>query len=301
MPHGGRVLDREYWLRRRRRFTARAISRAAGLIGASPRLRGLALRALLDRHLAPGTLCLVPFGDHALYVDPRDDKIALKLMTGRCWQRRELETAIGALRAANALRQEGVFIDVGANIGALSVYAIKSGVFAGGIAVEPDPHNFAILKRNLSVNGLDQQVHAIDAAASDAKGHLQLSRHGKNQGAHSVESTFGSPSFDCIRVAAVRLDDLLHEHAIAPEDVALVKIDVEGHELAVLEGASELRHARVPIMVELTAERRDGERLERFKRLLLPYYSRALDLNVDRPCPLADLAWRADQVDLLLY
>jgi hypothetical protein len=44
-----------------------------GLIGTSPRLRSLALRALLDRQLAPGVLCRVPFEDHSLYVVPRDD------------------------------------------------------------------------------------------------------------------------------------------------------------------------------------------------------------------------------------
>src|SRR5690606_22699688 len=169
-----RVLDREFWRKRRRRLVARAITGATGLIAATPRLRGLALRALLDRHLAPGTLCLVPFGDHALYVDPRDDKIALKLMAGRCWQRSTFERALETLRATGTLRAGGVFIDVGANVGALSIYALKSGAFSEAIAIEPDPHNFSILNRNIALNGFDNRISAVEAAASATAGELQL-------------------------------------------------------------------------------------------------------------------------------
>ena len=306
LPHGRRVLDREFWRKRRRRFAARAVTRATGLIGASPRLRGLALRELLDQHLAPGALCLVPFGDHALYVDPRDDKIALKLMAGRCWQRRELETAIDALGNANALRRGGLFIDVGANVGALSIYAMKSGAFSGSIAIEPDPHNFALLTRNVSLNGFEHRVQAVEAAASAASGHLLLARHRKNHGAHSVESTFHTRPAECVGVRAFTIDDLLGEYAVVPNAVSLVKIDVEGHELAVLEGMSQLLQARVPILLELTAERADLERLQRLKTLMSPRYEYVIDLSngstASRPAqPLSDLTWRASQADLLIY
>lgn len=299
------MLDREFWRKRRRRFAARAVTRATGLIGASPRLRGLALRALLDQHLAPGALCLIPFGDHALYVDPRDDKVGLKLMGGRCWQRRELETAIGALRRAGQFRMGGVFIDVGANIGALSIYALKSGLFSEGIAIEPDPHNFAILNRNLSLNGFEQRVRAIEAAASRGAGRLQLVRNSKNYGAHSVERSFRSGRGEGIEVEALTLDDVLAQEGVDADRVSLVKIDVEGHELAVLDGMSRLLEARVPILVELTADRDDVERLQRFKALLSPHYDRVLDLsdgieNAQPSRSLCDLTWRTSQADLLI-
>ncbi len=301
-----RVLDREFWRKRRRRLVARAITGATGLIAATPRLRGLALRALLDRHLAPGTLCLVPFGDHALYVDPRDDKIALKLMRGRCWQRRELETAIDVLQSAGALRAGGMFIDVGANIGAVAIYALRSGVFTKVTAVEPDPHNFAILTSNIALNDFEQRVRAIKAAASDTTGHLMLARHRKNHGAHSVEGSARSNAVQTITVDAITLDDVLRQQDVAPEEVALVKIDVEGHELSVLEGMRSLLQVRVPILVELTAERGNNERLERFKSLLCPFYEHVLDLSgespVSRPSQsISAFRLRNSQSDLLIY
>lgn len=302
---GRLALDREFWRKRRRRLAARAIDRATGLIGASPRLRGLALRALLEQHLAPGTLCLVPFGDHALYVNPRDDKMSLKLMAGRCWQRRELDAAISALEKAGSLKRNGVFIDVGANIGVHSIYVMSSGVFGRAIAVEPEPNNFSLLKRNILLNGLEQRITAIEAAASAHSGQLQLMRHRRNFGAHSVERTFARHAADAVTVAALSLDEILAHQGIGADQVALIKIDVEGHELAVLQGMGKLRQARVPIMVELTIDRDDPGRLERFKALLAPYYDHVLDLadeadGFDAPIPLADLSWRASQVDLLV-
>ncbi|PZN14008.1 MAG: hypothetical protein DIU63_13140 [Proteobacteria bacterium] len=284
---------------------ARAIDRATGLIGAKPRLRGLALRALLDRHLAPGTLCLVPFGDHALYVNPRDDKMSLKLMAGRCWQRRELEAAIFSLQRTRSLKRNCVFIDVGANIGVHSIYAMNSGAFSRAIAIEPEPNNFSLLERNIRLNGLEKRIAAIKAAASARGGELQLMRHRRNFGAHSVERTFAKCATDAVTVAALSLDEILAQQGISVDEVGLVKIDVEGHELAVLEGMRELREARVPIMVELTVDRDGSDRLQRFKALLAPYYEHVLDLadeaeGFSAPIPLPELSWRASQVDLLI-
>jgi len=226
-------------------------------------------------------------------------------MRGKCWQRRELETALEVLRSAGTLRAGGMFIDVGANIGALAVYALKSGVFSKVIAAEPDPHNFAILKRNVALNGFEQRVHAIEAAVSNTNGHLMLARHRKNYGAHSVEGSARINATQTITVDAVTLDEVLRQQDVAPEEVALVKIDVEGHELSVLEGMGSLLQARVPILVELTVEYGDDERLGKFKALLAPFYERVLDLSDETWAgqvePISDCRWRSSQSDLLIY
>jgi FkbM family methyltransferase len=286
----------------RRRLVRRAAQGLVALLGSNNRLRAQVLRGLLERHLAPGVLCLVPFDDHALYVDPRDDKVALKLLSGRSWQRRELEAAVATLRTAGRLRPDGGFIDVGANIGTHTIYALRSQAFARAVAIEPDPHNFDILMRNLALNALADRVEAVCAAASAASGTLQLARHRKNQGAHSVESAFVAQPVDSITVRAVAVDELLVQLAIAPEQVGLVKIDVEGHETAVLAGMAGLRRARVPVLVELTAARGDSDRMVTFKSLFIPGYDQVVDLSrPSEPVPVAALEWRAPQADLLVY
>ncbi len=272
------------------------------LASSNGRVRNRVLRGLLDQHLAPGVLCLVPFVDHMLYVDPRDDKVALKLLSGRPWQKRELDRALHLLRQSGRLRPDGVFIDVGANIGAQTVYAMRSGAFARGLAIEPDPHNFEILSQNLAINGLDNQVIAICAAASAASGTLLLSHHGKNFGAHSVEPEFIDNPAGAISVAAATVDELLQQHGIGANQVGLVKIDVEGHELSVLDGMAGLRMAQVPVLVEFNADPRDAPRIATLKSLFAPKYRHVADLGDGGvPTSMPDLRWTTSQADLLIY
>lgn len=272
------------------------------LLAANKRLRERVLRGLLHAHLAPGVLCRVPFGDHALYVDPRDDKVGLKLLSGLPWQRRELETALHRLRQAGRLRPDGVFIDVGANIGSQTIYALLSGAFARAIAIEPDPHNFGILQRNLALNGLEDRVLAVQAAASASSGTLQLAQHRHNFGAHSVEPSFISDPADSISVVATTVDELLERYGVAPVQVGLVKIDVEGHELSVLQGMTSLRNARIPVLLELNADPRDAGRIAVFKALFAPHDRLVANLNdVTPPLSLSQLGWQTSQADLLVY
>jgi FkbM family methyltransferase len=290
------------WKRLTRRWSARAVTGLARAVASNPRLGGLALRVLVDRQLAPGVLCRVPFGDHTFYVDPRDDKIGLRLLSGRAWQRRELETAIATLRREGAIRSGGVFVDVGANIGTQTVYAMLSGAFARAVAIEPDPHNFGILQRNLTANGLGSRVEAVAVAASAAPGRLRLLRHPKNFGAHSVESGFVATPTEAVEVPAVGLDELIKKLGIPTEDVTLVKIDVEGHESAVLAGMPVLRRAGVPVIVELTTDRAQRQRLAEFKSMFDLPYRYMLDLaHESEPAPVANLGWQAPQSDLLIY
>lgn len=286
----------------RRRLISRAARGLIAAIGSDTRLHNRVLRGLLDRHLAPGVLCLVPFADHTLYVDPRDDKVALKLLSGRPWQRRELETAIALLRQAGRLKPDSVFIDVGANIGSQTVYAMRSGAFTRAIAIEPDPHNFEILKRNLAINALESRVTPLCAAASAAAGSLQLARHGKNFGAHSVEPGFVAHPARSISVTADTLDELVRQQNLAPDQVGLVKIDVEGHEQAVIAGMAVLRRARVPILVELTAAPADSDRIAAFKSLFVPGYQWVANItNGSAPVTISELQWQTPQADLLIY
>ena len=286
----------------RRRLVGRLARGVVALLGSNTRLRNRVLRGLLDSHLAPGVLCLVPFDDHALYVDPRDDKVALKLLSGRPWQRRELETTLGLLRQAGRLRPDGIFIDVGANIGSQTVYALLSGAFSRAIAIEPDPHNFDILQRNLAINGLEDRVLAVRAAASATSGTLQLVHHGKNYGAHSVEPSFIDNPAGAVSVVGTTLDELLQQYGVTPVQVGLVKIDVEGHELSVLQGMGSLRGARVPVLMELNASPKDAERISAFKALFAPHERMAVNLSdTTPPTTLSQLVWTTPQADLLVY
>jgi FkbM family methyltransferase len=273
----------------------------AARLARDPRLRRLVMNEIFTHHAAPGVLLRVPFPDHALFVDPRDDRITATLLQGKPWQRDHLVRAIATLARTDRLAPGGTFLDVGANIGALTVYALLSGTFKHAVALEPDPDNRVILTRNLAENQLSDRTTVIEAAASGTGHEATLHRDRKNLGAHSLEPGFSMSAGDTITITADRLDSLLANARNAKTaPITLAKIDVEGHEFAVLEGATDLLARRTPLMIEV-AFTTPADRT-RLLSLLESTYSTCLDLATPdaEPTPLAAFGPSALQHDLLI-
>jgi FkbM family methyltransferase len=114
------------------------------------------------------------------------------------------------------------FADVGANIGVYTVGAARRGAMV--VSYEPNPRVAALLRRNIGLNGVEDRVTVSEAAVGAVHGELLLSPIGVLDVAARIDPA-GS-----VRVRSVTLD--------GPFDV--VKIDVEGYELEVLEGARAL-------------------------------------------------------------
>jgi FkbM family methyltransferase len=290
------------WGARRKALGTRLLERLFDCVAGRPRLRRIALRRLFAARLKEGALCYVPFADHAIFVDPRDDKIALRIMDGRPWQRRKLETAITLLSGAGALKKGGFFIDVGAHIGTQTIYALATAVFDGALAIEADPHNFEILRRNVEINGLSGRVRLFQGAASASQGEAPLTRDRQNFGGHSLEPGMVRSPAERLTVRTERLDDILGHCGLSPSQVGLVKIDVEGHELQVLRGMTDLRAWRVPLMIEFTASLVCPGRIEELKAWLAPLYQCGVCLDGDpAPCRPDELALADGQHDLLIW
>ncbi len=96
-------------------------------------------------------------------------------------------------------------------------------------AVEPIAASFANLRRNVSLNALDHRVECHRVGLSEAPGTLRFTS-GLDTVNHVLSEGEDVPF---VEVPVMRLDDLI---APAPAPL-LIKIDVEGHELAVLRGA----------------------------------------------------------------
>lgn len=148
-----------------------------------------------------------------------------------------------------------VFADVGANIGLLSLALAEAHPTLQIYAFEPDPTIAATLQANLDLNpALRPRVHLVQAAASDAA--TTLTFHStlgtENEGMGRVVSASEPPPRSAIPVPALRLDDFFRQLGTPPD---VVKIDVEGHELAVLEGMAGLYELGYPkaILLEVHA------------------------------------------------
>lgn len=138
----------------------------------------------------------------------------------------------------------GAVVDVGANVGANSVVlALQLGVEIW--AFEPEPENFRRLEGNVALNDL-QNIRIIQSAVSAVNGVSQI-RPGpdSNPGLAAL-----SDDSDYSKVSLVTLDSVFRMRR-----VSMLKIDVEGHELGVLEGAKNVLIRDKPlIFVELLTE-----------------------------------------------
>jgi len=122
-------------------------------------------------------------------------------------------------------------IDVGANIGYFTGLLARRARHV--IALEPNPRLRRFIESNVESWNVRERITLDYRAASDVSGTATLhlpSDYEQNFGIASLEASDGTVSH---QVETVRLDDV-----IAGRHVGLLKIDVEGHELAALEGAS---------------------------------------------------------------
>lgn len=128
------------------------------------------------------------------------------------------------------LRKDDLFIDVGANAGVYSILA-GSVVGASGYAFEPVPRAYERLKENLRLNHLENRITPLPIAISNQKGLLKIS-DGHNCNNRVLQN---DDDLSSVTVEAATLDDVLEGR-----NPSLLKIDVEGYELSVLQGAKKI-------------------------------------------------------------
>jgi FkbM family methyltransferase len=141
-------------------------------------------------------------------------------------------------------------IDVGANIGVHTVRLARL-VGADGevIAIEPHPDVVRRTHRNIALNGL-ANVQIISAAASERAGQMRLYSPSPWDTNRARASVIHHPYLTGVKttVPAVTVDDVCSD---AP--VALIKIDVGGHEAAVVRGAADTIAGHAPSVVFTSA------------------------------------------------
>lgn len=133
------------------------------------------------------------------------------------------------------LHEGRTFVDVGACLGYYSL--LTSGIVGPKgrvLALEPDLKNYSYAHDNIMMNDFTDNIHLIEAAASDKKGKANLNISEHNIGCHSLfKSKLSGHTDEVAIVPTVRIDEVI-------DHVDMIKIDVEGHEYQVLKGMSRL-------------------------------------------------------------
>jgi FkbM family methyltransferase len=210
-------------------------------------------------------------------VPTADRTIARSVYTSGDWDPLLVGTAFDALRAFGHRHERTVFLEVGANFGVYSLPAVAEFGFARAVAYEPDPHAFALLEENIIRNGLRAKVSAHHAALSEAPGDVTLSLGMGNAGDNRVVGDKSAGRRATVRVAARTFDDEVRSRNIPLDELGLVWLDVQGHEAAVLAGASSLLRSRVPVVMEYATGLLD----ETARRELDEMITSSFDLFVD--------------------
>ncbi|MGO4174339.1 FkbM family methyltransferase [Bosea sp. TAF32] len=133
---------------------------------------------------------------------------------------------------AARLREGFTFIDVGANVGAYSLFvASQAGRGARILAVEPQPDIFARLAFNIAQNPFGT-IKAVACALADKPGELTLFIDQANRGESSVR-IINSSAGTALKVPAMTLLALVQGEGY--ERIDAIKLDVEGAEDIILE------------------------------------------------------------------
>jgi FkbM family methyltransferase len=161
------------------------------------------------------------------------------------------EAPLPMLMMATIVRTEGIFIDVGANTG---LYSVMAAVISQGrkvIAFEPLPSVISALRRNIEINALESVIEVKEIALSSRLGmatlHIPDPGHGLLETSASLEAEFKThdacSGAKSIEVKVSTLDSLeIHD------PIAVIKVDIEGHEYAFLDGAKNTITRERPIV-----------------------------------------------------
>lgn len=141
-------------------------------------------------------------------------------------------------------------IDVGANIGFFSVLAARHNPAGRVLAIEPSPAALKRLIENLARNGVADRVVVFEGVASDRIGTAELHLIDDMEEYSSlgpiVHTSVAGRSSVALEVRADCIDALVARHRLDP---GFIKIDVEGAEQLVIDGAMETLRRHRPVVV----------------------------------------------------
>ena len=183
------------------------------------------------------------------------------------------------------MNKSSILLDVGANIGVYTLSALAHGV-KHVIAFEPSPLSFSRLVSTLQTNQIFEHASCFCCALSNQPDVIYFSHHLQNQsGLAEFSQTKTDQAKGGFPVVCEPLD--IFEESTCFKNVTHMKIDVDGPEIEVLQGAAKLLNnpSLVSILIECTegqTDQRAVELLAHFDFKIDTYYNQLPDHSINR-------------------
>jgi FkbM family methyltransferase len=172
------------------------------------------------------TLDIEPVGKIRMFLNPDDKVITTMMLFWGHFEPKETDWFVRLVEPGDTI------VDVGANVGYYTLIGAKLVGEKGRVfAFEPDPVSFALLERNVRLNGLTNVVLERKAVSSEA-GSIRLYLAAGNKGDHRIYQ----PSQEeraYVEVEAVTFDGYFADDS---RGIDFTKIDTQGAEVVILRG-----------------------------------------------------------------
>jgi FkbM family methyltransferase len=167
----------------------------------------------------------------------------------------------GLLEYINNLNLNGVYVDVGGNIGNHSLYFLNHCKSTKLYVFEPEELCYNILNKNLTTNGKKEFI-INNSAVWDKECRLKIIKYDSynNMGMSKVVETDEDKS----DIIANSLDNVISFN----DNVVLIKIDAEGSEPKVLHGAEKLIKLNMPVII---CEAATESEFNEINKILIPW------------------------------
>ncbi|MBP6217155.1 MAG: FkbM family methyltransferase [Oligoflexales bacterium] len=166
------------------------------------------------------------------------------------FQKEDVLKTISLLQNIGLLKRGGIFLDIGANIGTQTIYALNSGFFKKAYCFEPVASNIDLLQINLFANRFLDKAVVVSSALSDFDGESEITLSTSNCGDHRIVRTGQLDDRLTQKILCKTLDRYLSEQDLPADAISLVWMDTQGHEAQILAGASNLLKSGTPFVIE---------------------------------------------------
>jgi FkbM family methyltransferase len=200
------------------------------------------------RHLSWRWLIKVKIQGSWMCLNAYDPGISTTLLT------EGIREAEHVQQVKNNLKPSMSGIDLGANVGYYAlIEAQRIGKTGKIFAIEPEPGNIDLLKKNIQANDFEDIVSVSQYIIGDQDKMSEL-RISALSNRHSMSTANrykvqGTDKAITVKIPMIKLDTFMEKNNIQPKDIDFLRMDIEGYEVMVLQGMSRLLSATTPLKI----------------------------------------------------